>query len=455
MAGANDYRIFNTREQRNDGSGWAYTTFDGGHTWHNIQLPHLTYQTGATGALSYMDSAGDPVVAFGPNDTVYYGNIAFSRAAPTAGGSQQASAIVLNVSHDGGLHWSEPVIIQLDGVTSTGTPVPTNYFNDKIWLAADRHSGRVYVTWTRFTYDAVGNYLESPIVVAPSRDFGRHFDPFTRVDVPLQAPAPGPGLVPYSQGSNPQVGRDGTLYVAYESSTCATLACNQAGDRDVTVVARSRDRARSFTRSIVDTNYDFPVDPDLGTLALTGENFRINSYPQLAYDPRRDRLAVTWNDDRNGAYDATTGESIQTNGDNIVSTSSDGTHWRRPTAVGTGQDEVFGAVAAYAGVIAVTSYTRHYDPTGINLDYAYWTTRGRGNATSIRRVTTQSENPQVQFVSQDAEGTIHQGVFIGDYTATALGSDLRLHPCWTDFRGRPGVTAPNQDAYTQSISLVR
>jgi hypothetical protein len=457
VAGTNDYRIFNAREQRNDGSGWAYTTFDGGRTWKNVQLPHLTFQTGAHGALSYMDSAGDPVIAFGPHNTVYYGNIAFSRAAPTAGGSQAASAIVLNTSHDGGLHWSEPVIIQLDGVTSAGTPTPTNFFNDKIWLAADAHSGQVYVTWTRFTYDSDNNYIESPIVVAPSSDYGQHFAAFTRLDVPLQNPAHGPGLVPFSQGSNPQVGRDGTLYVAYEGTVCATLACNQPGDHDVTVVAKSREHAPGYTRSIVDTNYDFPVNPDLGTLALTHENFRINSYPQLAYDPTRDQLAVTWNDDRNGLYDATTGASIRTNGDNIVSTSSDGTHWRRPTTVGTPQDEVFGAIGAYRGVVAVTSYTRHYDPSGINLDYAYWTSsssddRGRHSA-SIHRITTQSENPQVQFVAQDADGNIYQGVFIGDYSATALGTDLRLHPCWTDFRGRPGVTAPNQDAYSQSIYI--
>src|SRR3569833_4258671 len=60
VAGTNDFRVFNTRESRNDGSGWAYTTFDGGRTWKNVQLPHLTFQTGATGALSDMDSAGDP-----------------------------------------------------------------------------------------------------------------------------------------------------------------------------------------------------------------------------------------------------------------------------------------------------------------------------------------------------------------------------------------------------------
>jgi hypothetical protein len=30
---------------------------------------------------------------------------------------------------------------------------------------------------------------------------------------------------------------------------------------------------------------------------------------------------------------------------------------------------------------------------------------------------------------------------------------MRLHPCWTDFRGNPGVNDPNQDANTQSIKI--
>jgi len=69
----------------------------------------------------------------------------------------------------------------------------------------------------------------------------------------------------------------------------------------------------------------------------------------------------------------------------------------------------------------------------------------------LRRITTETENPQVQFVATDAAGNVLQGVFIGDYSAIAMGIDLVAHPCWTDFRGRPGTTAPNQDVYTQSI----
>ena len=454
VAGANDYRVFVDREQRNDSTGWAYTSFDGGKTWKNQVLPGLTIATGATGPLTAMDAAGDPVLAFGPSNTVYYGNIVFSRAAPAAGGTEAPSGIVVSVSRDGGAHWARPTIIQLDGADATGALTPTTFFNDKIWLAADKSSGRVYVSWTRFADTPDGDYLESPIVVSASTDFGRSFGPFTRVDTTLDAFTG--GLTPFSQGSNPQVARDGTVYIAYEGTECATVACDGLDDRDVTVVARSTDHGRTFSHSIVDTNFDFPFNEAVGSLTLTGENFRINSYPQLAYDSVTDRLALSWNDDRNGRY-TDDGESIRTNGDTIVASSRGGRDWT-VRVIGTPQDEVFSAVATLVGLVAVSTYTRHYDPHGVGLDYAYW--KGLGvtglRSSAIRRITTQTSDPRIQFAApslEDPDETL-QGVFIGDYSAIAVGADLRLHPCWTDFRGRPGVTAPNQDAYTQSISFL-
>jgi len=450
VGGTNDYRVFNSREQRNDGSGYAYTTFDGGKTWKNIQLPHLTYQTGGKGVFAFMDSAGDPAIAFGPHNTVYYANIVFSRGAPTGSGTEAGNAISLNVSHDGGLHWDEPTIVRKDGVMADGTPTATHIFNDKVWLAADPRNGRVYVTWTRFLDSADGGYVESPIVVASSTDYGRTFAPYQRVDAKRAGFAG--GLTPYSQGSNPEVGSDGTLYIAYEGEQCPTLSCSTY--RDVTVVATSTDHGRTFTKKIVGTNYDFPYNQALGTATLTGENFRVNSFPQLAYDKKTNLLAITWSDDRNGRYDNSTGESLKTNGDNIVSVSSDGKTWSRPKAIGTPEDEVFGAVAVLNGVAAVSSYTRHYARTGYYLDYAYWSSTDiSGKGSPIHRVTTQSSNPRIQFVGLDDEGNPVQGLFIGDYTAVALGSDGRLHPCWTDFRGKPGVSTPNQESYTESIHL--
>jgi hypothetical protein len=445
VAGSNDYRVFNAREARNDSSGYAYSSFDGGKTWTNVQLPHLTYQTGATGALSDMDSAGDPVVAFGPHNTVYYANIVFSRL-------NNGSGIAVSVSHDGGRTFGEPSMVILDGANPDGSAAPTNYFNDKEWVAADPRSGTVYVTWTRFTYDDDGEYIESPIVVKKSTDYGRTWGPLTRV-------APGldgfnGGITPFDQGSSPQVGNDGALYVAYEASVCATTACDGADDHDAVAVATSHNGGQTFKNVEVGLDFDFPTNEDVGSQTLTGLNFRLNSFPQLAYDRLADHLWITWADDRNGSYDGFT--SIKTNGDNFLVDSRDGKHWSAPTTVGTAQDEVFPAIAVVGGRVAISYYTRHWDPSGINLDYAMSTGWGsRVGSAPVRRVTTVSENPNVQFVGIGLEsGEVLQGEFIGDYTAISMGIDFKAHPCWTDFRGKPGVNTPNQDVYTQAISAL-
>jgi hypothetical protein len=389
-----------------------------------------------------MDSAGDPAITFGPGNTVYYANLVFSRAAPPTG-QQPATGLAVSTSHDGGLTWSEPSILQLDGVKPDGTPTPSYVFNDKEWIAADPHTGTVYVTWTRFTYDTAGRYVESPIMVRKSKDFGRTWSAATRV-------APGldgfkGGITPFDQGSNPQVGNDGTLYVAYQASVCATAACSGVDDHDATVVATSRDGGKSFKNEEIGTNYDFPS-------TLTKEHFRLNSYPQTAYDRFTGQLWVTWADDRNGVY-APDHTSVKTNGDVFVVGSRPGGHgWTKVSKVGSDSDEFFAGVAAVAGRVAVSYYTRAYDPNGIGLDYAYSVGWGSGVAGSpVRRITTETADPQIQFVSVAPDGTEIQGTFIGDYSQVAMGWDFHLHPCWTDFRGKPGVTKPNQDVYTQSI----
>ena len=310
VAGANDYRLYNTRESRNDSGGFAYTSFDGGRTWANVQLPHLDFPTGATAPLSYMDAAGDPAIAFGPHGTVYYATLVFSRAA-VPDTQQLASGIAVSVSHDGGRSFGDPAILHLDGVTPAGTPTPTNIFNDKEWIAADPVTGDVYVTWTQFTYDASGAFVESPIVLSKSRDFGRTWSPMSRISPSLTGFHG--GITPFGSGSNPVVTRDGTLQVAYETSVCATAACDQPTDHDAVVVATSRDGGRTFRHAEVGLDFDFPVNEDVANNALTGENFRVNSFPQLTYDRVTDHLWVTWADDRNGTY--SDGKSVKTNGD--------------------------------------------------------------------------------------------------------------------------------------------
>ena len=448
VAGANDYRYFNAREGRNDASGVAYSSFDGGRTWRNVVLPHLTYQTGATGRLRIMDSAGDPAIAFGPHNRVYYANLVFSRLST-------ASGIVVSASADGGRTWGEPNIVRLDGVDRSGGATPTSVFNDKEWISVDASSGRVYVTWTRFHYtDATqATYRTSPIVVSSSTDNGRSWSGFGTVTSNRQFQ--GTHVTPYSTGSVPQVGPDGTLYVAFEASVCRTLTCSSPKDHDATVVARSVDRGRSFRYSQVGVNYDFPINPDTESGTLTGEVFRINSFPGFSADPTSGRLYIAWADDRNGLYDATTGESVQTNGDVFWASSSDGADWSPLRKVGTTQDEVFPWIGANVGKWALSFYTRGYDPFdppanrfGTGLDTA---TVSAGSA-ALQRLTTETSDPRIQFTSVGlVTHNLLSGVFIGDYTGMAVGSDGVAHSMWTDFRGNPGTTKPNQDAVTAAV----
>jgi hypothetical protein len=441
VGGTNDYRVYNPRENRVDGSGFAYASFDGGTTWKNTQLPHLTFQTGATGALSDMDSAGDPALAFGPNNTVYYSNLVFSRF-------NAGSGVVVSISHDGGATWGEPHIVHTDGVDSNGNPLPTEISNDKPWITVDLNSGAIYSTWTQFGPDG------SPIVVSKSTDGGATWSTPVEVNGPSTF-TPG-GITPYSQGSIPQVDSKGNLYIAYESAVCQTLNCDQPTDHDAIILTTSTDGGKTFTNAELAFDFDFPFNPHVGRDTLTNENFRINSFPQFVIDQQTGRMYITWADDRDGEYDAN-GNSIKTNGDVFVITSANGKVWQGIGPIGTSADEVYPAVAAYNGSVVVSFYTRAYDPNGIGLDYAYVGGNGLGSLknNAVTRITTQTANPQIQFVANDLTNPsiLLQGVFIGDYTAVTLGSDFMFHPSWTDFRGLPGTTTPNQDAYTQAIPL--
>jgi hypothetical protein len=451
VAGSNDYRLFNSREARNDATAVADTSFDGGRTWANVTLPGLNFMTGGTGALSYMDSAGDPSVAFGPFNTVYYATLIFSRTEPPDG-QQLASGVAVSASHDGGLTWGQPTVVQIDGVNPDGTPTPAFVFNDKEWVTVDPIRGTVYVTWTRFTFDTDGNFLESPIMEARSTDQGRHFNTPVRVSPSLVGFTG--GITPFGTGSNPVVQNNGTLQIAYETAVCADVNCDSPNDHDAVVIATSTNHGATFKHTEVSLDFDFPFDEDGGVNTLTGENFRINSFPQLTVDRVTDKLWVTWADDRNGQY-TDDGESIKSNGDAFLTSSQNGKNWTPVRTLGTSTDEVYPAVAALGGFVAVSYYTRKYDPSGIGLDYAYQSGLGDGIRHSpVRRITTQTANPQVQFVGiGEVTGNVLQGVFIGDYTAMAVGSDFKIHPAWTDFRGNPGTTLPNQDVVTQSISL--
>jgi hypothetical protein len=434
VVGANDYRVCCDSTALNDGTGWAYVSNDGGASWTDVQVPGLTVQTG--------DSAGDPAMSIGPDGTVYYANIVFSRISPTSG-------VAVSVSHDGGLTWDAPNMVAFNNAA--------NFFNDKELVAAGP-DGSVVVTWTRFDSGAHGeSYLRSPIVMAISRDHGHTWN--------RQGSEVSDEAHPFDQGSYPVFGPDGALYVAYEGGTPTTGYAT-----DVTVMARSTDLGLSFSNVEIGRVFDdldcYPMFG--GRQTLTGEHFRLNSYPDLSVDPITGRIAVVWADNEgagncgtgHASFSGTTSAQVK-----LVSGAWGGLSTPSRVTGGSG-DKVFPSVAIHAGKVAVGYYTRDYAathnpavcnvainnsgapgdqsvtvPNSVCLDYAARvSTDGFAGET---RLTSEGSNPYEMFAD---------GSFIGDYTQMVSGSDGVAHAAWTDFRGRPGTTPANQDVYVGSVT---
>jgi hypothetical protein len=447
IAGANDYRVCCDFTGLNDATGWAYSSFNGGQTWSNVQVPGLTAETGATGSMKKFDTAGDPAMAFSPDGVAYYANIVFSRVSPVSG-------VVVSTSRDGGRTWSEPNLITY---TNAG-----NFIHDKEWIAAGPN-GKVTVTWTRFNLGPHGDgYRESPIVAAYSKDFGKTWN---RQGSPVSDAAH-----PFDQGSQVQYGPDGALYVAYEASSPTTNFAT-----DAQVVARSTNDGQTFeTKELARVFDDLDCYPMFaGRQTLSDMHFRLNSYPSMSVDPVTGALALVWSDQQGSGNCGTGGTSFS-------GTTSNQVKLIRGTWAGIGSaavekvtttapDKVFPAVASRGSKLTISYYTRDYaygtgvagdichvktnnDPGAIPpspsvnnvcMDYAAKSSTAVGSFSAQLRLSSQSSNPFIQFAD---------GGFIGDYTQVAVGTNGVAHASWTDFRGRPGVTPANQDAYVANFT---
>ena len=117
-------------QDRNESGGGGRSnvvavTFDGGEQWQTVLVPGISDCTGGD-----RSRATDPWVDFGPDGVVYLASLSFDELDP--------SAMVVNVSHDGGLTWSDPT-------TVTASP---ELNQDKEQISAHpRIAGKVYMVW--------------------------------------------------------------------------------------------------------------------------------------------------------------------------------------------------------------------------------------------------------------------------------------------------------------------
>jgi len=373
-------------------NGFA-TTADGGRTWRSGLLPGLTKDVGGPFAR-----ASDPVVAFGPDGTVYANSLVVDDpdvAAPHSG-------LAVNVSRDGGRSWSAPVFLQAD----RGLVI-----NDKDWIVVDQahgpghHSGRVYVVWDRI----------APVLASYSDDHGRTWLPLFSV---VYA---GQGL-----GATPVVLANGDLAVVFSTEDAAAPVLGpRPTDVDAEPIAGSGivvATARGAGR--LPTGAPLVFGPPVSVSATDPEpvaDQRVGpGLPAVGVDPRDGRMYVAWQDVRFRA------DGLN---DIVMTRSDDGLRWTPPQRVDVGApaDRVNHwnpalAVDA-AGRVAVSYRQRFESPAADRADtdvdtyvHTYVQVSSDGGATFGRPLRVDTRPTDLRFAALDGGRS-----FLGDYDGVALG----------------------------------
>jgi hypothetical protein len=416
-----------------------YTSFDGGTTWLNGEIPAAGFA-----------QASDPAVGIDRAGNVFMAIVAFDLG---KGGRALGGAIQVAHSNDGGRTFAAPVTV--DESTSDGIQ------EDKPYLVVDASPGSpfknsVYVTWTRFEFDSQDNYLESPIFFSASRNGGLSWSPPQEISGRNSAlctfsgtPLANDGRCREDQFSSPVVGPDGTIFVAFENDQ----AINDGQFRDQYLVVKSTDGGATWSEPvrasdiIHDGSSDYPVNV-VGRQTLSNSQFRVNSAGNLAIDPQRSDLVLVWSDNRNGT-------ATHTNTDILIVRSSDnGQTWSGPAFVSSAPGDQFYPWAAFGpdGTVHVSYLDRAYDPANSKYGVTLARMASAGGSLSRQRVDTGLSDPNhARWFSSSTGG---KTLFLGDYTGLAVGSDGLAHPLWTDMRRIVTVgdrTGTTEDIFTVSI----
>jgi len=485
LAGSNDYFY---RFNNSTGARQAFvptgffTSFDGGATWLDGQIP-----------LRSGNGAGDPAPAFNAKFANGDGSLALMAQLENVGGNGgpyvSQGDVSVSRSTDGGVTWSAPVTVMMGTGTGIG-PANQAVFWDKEWIAVDNNKdsdfyGRTYVTATRFLNGLHGSYAESPIYLSYSDDGGLTWSKPKEISGSHSSctyQETGAALeCDEDQGSNPVVAPNGTVYVYFLNEQ------NQAGWEgsfafdDQIMVVRSTNGGVSFgapvqVAQLEDGYYDMPFSV-IRRQTVWGHQIRWASFGNMAVDPRdSNHLVVTWSDrgtSNSGFSDgcffllpanaANNYDPCNAGPGSVVSiykseSFDGGSSWSaRSPVYYTGKHQWFpwaGFLSDGTLVVAfdqdseapVTDTFRHVLVVGSDAPEAL------GPAEHIDESAT-------HWVGQYTTGwpTICGGptpgkdcnVFHGDYTGLAVGPDDSINVVWTGLNQE--VTTPQIDFYTSDF----
>jgi hypothetical protein len=465
-----------TSYARGDEGCGAYFSLDGGRNWTNTTVPN-GFTSGPAGvAREYWQAGGDTSVAWDTRGNAYISCQLFNRGSGASLDADQSSAFVIfRATQNNGASWNFPGRYTTVLFDPTGT---ADVLEDKALMTIDDnvyspYRDRIYVTSTEFAADGTAYIYE-----VHSDDYGETWS--NRVLVSASSPTctntfgipiPG-GTCNENQFSDPFVGKNGSLYVAWDNYN------NQAASGDnnnyQVLLAKSTDGGQSFTAPVqVSLYYDLPdCDTYQGAGANPGHScipekgsstlsvFRAANYPSGAVDPRNPNIvAVTFGSYINTDSDETNGciplgfasdenpvyTGVKTPGacanKILLSVSHDGgasftggggdprTEELITQSRGHTNTDQFWQSAAFTnyGRLAVDYYDRQYgnDETTGSSDVSLSGSDDLANFGQVR-VTSSSMPPPTQFGGQAG------GQFYGDYISIAASE--KAYPVWSDTR---------------------
>jgi hypothetical protein len=357
-----------------DNAHAAYSP-DAGHTWQTAQdVAPKNYRVSGDVSTTF-DNQGHAFICYIAFDKL--GSFNYWARGATRNG------IFVRRSLDGGKTWEADHISVAEQPTASGIP-----FEDKPYIIADntkgRFAGNLYIGWTRW------RLTDSQMVLSRSTDDGKTWSQPVEIDAHPGLPRDDNGA---AEGFDGVVGPDGTLYATWSQ-----------GDEIMLATSRNGGKSFSHARAILHTApIMFAVD------ALE----RANGFPQIAIDPKSQRLYITWSDYRNGDLDV------------FISTSDDGgKRWSAATRVNNdpvhnGAEQFFQwlAVDPTDGSVNVLFYDRRGDP------------QGRKQIVVLARSTDAGHNfTNYAWTDEPFEAG---GVFFGDYTGLAAYGG-RVYGTWME-----------------------
>lgn len=371
-------------------SGYAYST-DRGNSWTDPGVPPVF----GSGVITL----GDPSLDVGGhgNGTFYYSNLAFIPSGPMGVSVHRGSFSGQSFS------WN---------LGATFIPAPAGGFLDKDLLAADKNGSRpnVYVSVTNFC----DPFFNGQIEAYSSIDGGITF---TRSIV-----HPGESAI-INQGSQPAVGPDGTVYVAWERGLLSPIPPEIR-------VAKSTDFGATWGPPILVSQ----ICSQAFTPPLGYNRDVTSDFPRIAVaenGPWRGRVYVTYQDGRIAAGGVPPNGFITNRNTDVYIRYSDdeGATWSAATLVAGGPDPQFFPVVSIedGGNVDVLYYDQQ---AGTPLVDTYWAQSTDGGVTFKAPVKISTATSNWATTTSDLAPNF------GDYI-TAVSGGNKVFATWAD--GRNGV----------------